>query len=375
MFFHYPTLLQVLRATFSRQHFHPIHAVYVILFVSAFLCLRTLVWLVRWLDPVLFSRYRQQQIEAPVYIISNPRSGTTFLHRLLALDERFTTTKLYHTIFPAVAFYKFFDWLGKLDRRLHHPLTQFINWMDRQGFKGWEGIHKTQLNSEEEEEQLFVYTLLSPVIFLLFPFPEALPAASWVDELPAKIRQPLMNYYQDCLQRHLYATGSDKTLLIKNTTMGGRLWFTRELFPDLRIVHVIRHPYESLPSFLSMNAVAWHQFVPQARHNPKTSQAVAQLYCQYYRQYRALKESLPRAQVIEVHYEALVNDPKGTIEHIYRALGLSMTAAYAAKLQAETERSRTYKSRHQYSLQEFGLSAEMIYEQMPDLFEAYGFRV
>jgi len=42
------------------------------------------------LDDLFFSDYRKIAIKQPVFIIGNPRSGTTFLHRLMAQDqERF----------------------------------------------------------------------------------------------------------------------------------------------------------------------------------------------------------------------------------------------------------------------------------------------
>src|SRR6201995_5278706 len=35
------------------------------------------------LDHLFYPRHRKQSIDRPIFIIGNPRSGTTFLHRLL----------------------------------------------------------------------------------------------------------------------------------------------------------------------------------------------------------------------------------------------------------------------------------------------------
>ncbi|MCW8830439.1 MAG: sulfotransferase, partial [Gammaproteobacteria bacterium] len=44
------------------------------------------VWTALWyLDELFFSAYKQQNVK-PVFIIGQPRSGTTFLHRTLAND-------------------------------------------------------------------------------------------------------------------------------------------------------------------------------------------------------------------------------------------------------------------------------------------------
>src|SRR5688572_25933586 len=47
----------------------------------------------RGLDEVFHRGYKNTAVKQPVFIIANPRSGTTYLHRLLAMDsERFVYT-------------------------------------------------------------------------------------------------------------------------------------------------------------------------------------------------------------------------------------------------------------------------------------------
>ncbi|MEX0595492.1 MAG: hypothetical protein WD512_03250, partial [Candidatus Paceibacterota bacterium] len=56
----------------------------------------------RLVDEVFFRGYKKVDLNAPVFIISNPRCGTTFLHRLFCLDEdRYTFSLLYHTLLPS----------------------------------------------------------------------------------------------------------------------------------------------------------------------------------------------------------------------------------------------------------------------------------
>ncbi len=360
MYFYWPALWCALKATFSRRHFHLVHASFVVVLLTLFFLLRLLVQVIRGLDWLVYPKFQQVQIQAPIYIIGNPRSGTTYLHRLMALDEQFTSMKLYQTIFPAVIFNKLFAGLERLDKRLGRQLTRWVDWLDRQGFKGWEGIHKTKLGQPEEDEQLFVFAALSPVIFLLFPFPEALKVASFVDHQSRSMQRRLMAYYRDCLQRHLYSAGSDKTLLVKNTTMAGRLQATREQFPDMRMIHLVRSTYDAIPSFLSMNRAAWNRFVPQTRQDNRYNRSVAQVYCEYFRRYGEFRASLPPNQAIEVRYEDLVADPQGTIERIYAKLGITMTPAYADRLAKTVAQTKRYKSVHRYSLEEFGLSKQDI---------------
>ena len=75
-------------------------------------------WTCLLLDVVLFPAYRHTAVTRPVFIVGFPRSGTTYLHRLLDNDhDQFTSLKLWEIIFaPSILQKKFFRLLGKLDR-------------------------------------------------------------------------------------------------------------------------------------------------------------------------------------------------------------------------------------------------------------------
>ena len=46
-----------------------------------------------------------------------------------------------------------------------------------------------------------------------------------------------MRYYRSCLQRQLYASGPDKTLLSKATQSSGAVESLLEAFPDAKVHH------------------------------------------------------------------------------------------------------------------------------------------
>ena len=378
MYLNHQLFWKAIKTSFSPRYFHPLHATYLTLFSGGFLGLHALVSLVRQLETIPYSQYRNQAITAPIYITGNPRSGTTFLHRLLCEDSQFTYTKLYHTIFPSISFYHLFDNLEKLNNRLNGLFTPIINSLEQGSFRGWDKIHRTKLNQAEEDEQFFVFTMLSPVITLLFPFFTELTESCWVDRLPYSTREQLMLHYCDCLRRHLYATGGDKTLLIKNTTCTGRLETMLETIPDLKVIHLIRHPYQAIPSLLSMYNASWNTFVPQVKHNSVASQGLAQLYADYYGQRVHILQKLRQNQperLIEVRYEDLTTNTLTVIEQIYEQFQLSLTAETLTNFKTQIQASqKSYSSKHKYSLEQFGLSKELIYNSMPDVFTEYNFQ-
>ena len=46
------------------------------------------------IDDRLYSEYKDEPLCNPIYIVAAPRSGTTYLHRLMLRDPQFTSFKL-----------------------------------------------------------------------------------------------------------------------------------------------------------------------------------------------------------------------------------------------------------------------------------------
>ncbi len=373
MYFHYPMLLKVLRLTCSRRHCALPHCLFVPLLLLPFLLLRTAVLCFRQLDRIFFPAYRNQPVTAPVFIVGNPRSGTTFTHRLMARDRRFVYLKLYHTIFPSIVLYRLFGLVDRIDRRLGRPALRLVSLISNRGFRGWETIHRTGPEEAESDEMFFVYAMLSPLLGLLFPFVSELEEAAFPDRLPEPDRRRLMRYFRDCLQRHLYAAGPDKILLEKVALIAGRLRSVAAALPDIRIVHLVRHPYESVPSLVNMFYAPWKVLAPHVKKNSDEARSVARMVFGFYRELLEIKRELPPERFMEVRYEDLVADPAAAIERIYERFSLPLSDEYREVIRAEAARARTYKSRHAYSLEEFGLTKDTVYEELQEVFEAYGF--
>ncbi|MBM4373231.1 MAG: sulfotransferase, partial [Deltaproteobacteria bacterium] len=59
--------------------------------------------LTRGLDHLLYPGFRKVPIDRPVFILGNPRSGTTFLHRFLLNSGDLAAFELWEMLFPAVS--------------------------------------------------------------------------------------------------------------------------------------------------------------------------------------------------------------------------------------------------------------------------------
>jgi len=373
MDFNYRLFAKALWLSFCRSPFRLRRWAYTIFFTGLFGLMWLVVMVGRALDYLLFPGFRRQPVRQPVFIIAPPRSGTTLAQKLLSLDEeRFVHVKLYHTIFPAICYQRLIQALGRLDRWLGGLLARLVGWAERTWFGGWDQMHKMRFNQPEEDDGFFLYCFVSEAIFLLFPYVEELWEAGFPDALPAAERRRVMRFYRRCLQRHLYANGPDKTLLSKATQSSGAVESLLETFPDAKFITIIRHPYQSVASHVSVFYPVWRAHSPEIAKASPLSKAYARLAVEWFKHLFRFRTRVAPQQYYCIDYRELVRDPLQAIEKLYAHFGWHMSEAFRQRLAAATQTQRQFKSTHQYSLEEFGLSKEWIQQELGELLDFYG---
>lgn len=373
MFFNYRSFFKALRLSLIEEPFRLRRWAYVIFFTGLFLLFRGLVLVGRALDHVFTPRFRREPVSQPVFIIAPPRSGTSFLQKLLSLDEeRFVHHKMYQTIFPSVTFQRLFDGFLRLDAALGNPLARLVASREHGWFGGWDEMHRMRLAEPEEDHALFLYGFAGEAVFMLFPFVDELWEVGFPDALPATDRRRLMAYYRSCLQRHAYAVGKGRTLLLKSTCSSGAVQSLMEAFPDARFITISRHPAQSVASHVSLYVPVWQAHSPEIRDDGPVAKAYARLAVEWFRHLLAFGKRVAPEQYYRIDYRDLVQDPRAAIESLYRHFGWSIGAAFRTRLDAAANRQRNYQSRHAYSLEAFGLSHDWIESELGDVIEAYG---
>jgi hypothetical protein len=313
----------------------------------------------RWLDPFVYPAFRKTRVPPPLFVIATPRSGTTFLHHLLALDdERFVGFKLYQTIAPALLLERAIGLVQELDGRTGGRLARLLDAIDRRMFTAWDGIHRVGLRADEEDENLFVYSLVSPAIYMLFPAIRAHPELIEISDLGPRPIRKLARDYRETVRRLVFLTGGARAPLIKNVLLPSRLQVARHAFPDARYVHVIRDPREAIPSAVSLFYTMWQTHSPAIAASSPETRALAEMFLEHYRILCDEGRRQPPEHWVSVRFEALIEDPVGTVEHIYEALGLTVTPPFRARLERAVADARRFKSRHDYGLTRFGLTED-----------------
>ncbi|NJN05403.1 MAG: sulfotransferase [Rhodobacteraceae bacterium] len=373
MFFNGCLFLRALRLSLFGQPFRVRRWAYVLFFSGLFLIFLGFVLLGRALDHLLFPGFRRQPLCQPVFIIAPPRSGTTLVQKLLSLDvERFVHLKMYQTIFPAVCLQRFFNALGRLDGAVGRPLGRLLEWCERKWFGGWDDMHKMRLNQPEEDDALFLYAFESEAVYMLFPFINELWEAGFPDALPVEKRRRLMRYYRSCLMRHLYANGPSHTLLSKATQSCGSLEALMEEFPDARFITIVRHPYRSLASHVSLFVPVWQAHSPEITKDGPVSLAYTKLAIEWYKHLFQFRTTIDPRRYYCIDYRDLVKNPRTAVEGVYRHFGWTPSDAYTVKLDEATRRQGEFKSKHEYTLEEFGMSKQWIQDELGHILDAYG---
>ena len=346
--------------------------------VTFFLLLLTLCWIVvaigRALDHLLFPDFRNQKIIRPVFIIAPPRSGTTFLQKLLARNRRtFAPVLMYQTIFPSITIQKMIHSVARASRIKGGLLSDISSWIERHCFGGWDGMHKMRFAQPEEDDGFFVYTFVTEAIYLLFPYVRHLWGAGFADDLPPRQRRRVMRYYRSCLQRHLYLNGPDKILLSKATQLSGSIQSLRAEFPDARIINILRNPVESVPSHISVFYTVWNWVDPSIRKDGPESKEYAELATAWFLHLEKFDISAKSDSYLRIFYTDLVRRPEIVARSIYSHFHIPLTPRATRQIATESQRALEYKSSHRYTLEEYGLSPDWINQEVGGMMKRYRF--
>lgn len=316
------------------------------------------------LDQLFYPEHIHQNIEKPVFIVGNFRSGTTLLHRLLAKDERFTGMKTWEIyIAPSIIQRKFFRWLIKINRMIGNPIQKIVSRFEK-ALNKYSYMHKTGLNKIEEDSHVFLHIWSTYDLFAFFPFPDLIRQYIYYDEkVPEDQKEQEMSYYQEVLKRHVYAN-SGRQYISKSPTHSSKVRTLHKKFPDAKFINLVRSPLRVIPSSISMYTNHWKTYGEPEGEYPQPASDVMQEQAKhwYFYPHQYLK-NLPSDQYVMVRYQDLVADPKATVENIYKRFGMDLTEPYRQILSLESEKAKQFKSKHKYSLRKMGLNSQKLIKE------------
>lgn len=354
-------VLRFLRSWVSAAPFTPKRAAILAGFLVFFPIVEAVVWAGLLADNLFFGKYRSQPVDGPVFIVGNFRSGTTFLHRLLAKDSRrFATMRLWEILFaPSVSARA----VANAAKRFSSVCAKAILCFARAISGGWDDApHAVSFSEPEEDDYLLLHRFQAMTVGLASGIPRlAEPYADFDRKLPRREREKLMRFYASCVRRFLFASGKGRTYLAKNPALTPKLVSLFKEFPDARIIVLVRDPTETLPSISSMMRATWRALgVPD--RTPELREFLFRTAQNWYLIPPKIAAGPNGRQLCFVGYRELVSDPAATVKTIYRHFGLEPDAGFAKALEEESLAAKNFTSRHRYSLDSEGFDPSLIGE-------------
>jgi hypothetical protein len=320
------------------------------------------------LDPLLFPSLRRTEVRSPTFCVGHARSGTTYLHRLMAEDPQFSYVLMYEMFFPSLLEKRLLRLLFQVDQIVFcGRLRRKLNAIEERAFAETNDMHKTGFFVPEEDDFLLTWSLGSGFWIVLFPFMGELDFYH-VDRWTVRKRQRVMAFYKECLRRQLALNGGG-IHLSKNPTFCGRVEALIETFPDARFVVPMRNPFETIPSLLKMMQTEWHLRGHDAQLIRDSLRVLAdQSFDAYEHPLEVLARHTETPSCV-VDYRDLVNEPAITLRRIYNDLELELTSATAESI--DSAQGQAHESAHRYNLAEFGLDPHEIHTRLAALFERF----
>jgi len=290
-------------------------------------------------------------IRRPLFITGLPRTGTTFLHRLLALDTACRSLQLWELLEPSPPPES--RTYESDSRRKRLGLWFFLRtrlFFSRRGRLQARAIHNTRYDAPEECWPLFQNGFLADIFSLQSRL------ISYNEWLREREMAGAYEYYRRQLQLLLWRCPADR-LVLKSPAHLNHLDALFHVFPDARVVWMHRDPIKTIPSLCSLVT-----FARATRSDNVDHHEIGRFILDYAERSidsaLCVREGADPARFCDIDYYDMLKDPIRIVRKIYAHMGdnLSIEAERRMKRWLDGNHKGRYGD-HSYGLGDFGLDA------------------
>lgn len=277
-------------------------------------------------------------LRPPLIVCGLPRSGTTFLHRLLALADDARPLPLWELMEPLPG--------AGPDRRIAAAEAR-ISRLRQLAPANLDAQHLMRADLPDECGHLFKPAFLSSLYWMV-------PATGWLDWY---WKQDFGPAYRD--YRRLLALLADpaRRLVLKDPFHAMNLPALFAAIPDAMVVRTHRAPSEVVPSFHKL-ALTSQSVLAEKLDVPAIVEADTAWLEHVAR--RSVEDRVPD-RVMDVDYRALLADPVGTVRRIHERFGLPIPDAFDERLRAfVADNGQRKHGDNPYAAEAFGQTADAI---------------
>lgn len=246
----------------------------------------------------------------PLFIIGHWRSGTTLLHELMSLDQRFCSPNYYQCFSPGHF---------PLTERMLAPLMALLV-MDKRPMDDM-----PMSFGKPQEDEFALMNMGAPSPYRRFAFPvtgSRHPEALDLTALPAAE----LEKWRQALRRFLgmLAVADARRPLLKSPAHTARVGVLQEMFPRARFLHIVRNPFEVFASTMRLWRMLDSTQGLQAIRDDESWREHYVFACfeEMYAAFERDRARLGPGQLHEMRYEDLVADPVGQLAQVYERMDL-----------------------------------------------------
>jgi len=268
----------------------------------------------RLTELLLFERkiHRFQLKEDPIFIIGHWRSGTTHLQHLMSIDDKYTTTSVFHFLFP--------DTFILCEKWLKKPLNKLCKLL-KIPYSFQRVPMDLDLPGELESAMCALGSPYSYTWGHMFPK----NYSYWMNRLiTIKDKKDVNGWLRDyeyLIKKFSYASGG-KRMIVKSPGDTARIHELVQRFPNAQFIYIERDPIEVYNSSIYFWKVITREISFQKLNDEQIQRYVLETYLQVMSIYKEKRTTLKEEQLVEIKFEDLTNHPLDTISSIYNKFKL-----------------------------------------------------
>jgi hypothetical protein len=280
-------------------------------------------------------------IRRPIFVTGMPRSGSTFLHELLAEDPANRAPRVWEVMFPLPT-----RRAPRRDPRARMAATRL--WWFRHLAKRPDSVYPMRAATPHECVAIHSYTLLSQEFISTARIPgyEAFLRSTDLTSVYS---------WQKRFLQYLQLNSSERRWVLKAPDHVYCLKELFSVFPDAIIIQTHRNPLEVLRSSIQLTEVLNNLFAWPGDRD-QLAEREATLLARAMENFIHFRDAHPELEnrFIDLNYSNLVADPLAAVRRVYEHLGVVLTEEAAERMrQLISLRSRYRK--YNPTLTEFGI--------------------
>ena len=297
----------------------------------------------------------EEPIEAPVFLMGLPRSGTTYFQYLFDREPSLRMMRTWQSTEPSPP--PGFDPASVVRRKQA--------WLDRRraepSFEGFDAMHLMDADGSDECHAVLAQSFGGVGLNNLYRVPAYFDYLLDKADLAAtyRVHKRQLQQFQWRLDRKPWAVKYPNHVIAVDAIL--------HVYPDARFVQTHRDPVQTLASICKMTANLRAMRSPEPVDFAQVGQDMLHFIRRHIDRIMATDASPHGNRIVHVDYYALAADPIGQMRRIHAGMGIETPATVADAVGAwHAANPRNARGANPYSIEQYGLEDAAVAEYFAD---------